>query len=316
MSNWEERRQIVKVANLYYSHGWTQAQIAKKLGVSRPVISKILNKAKEQGIVEIYINEKNQYSMELEERIKELYDLEEVIVVPTTDLPSELIQRAVGKAAASYVSKTIDHVQKIGITWGNTLLNFIKEYPYERRSNLQIIPLVGGMGNKLVELHSNLLAFQFSKKLHCSCSYLYAPAMVETEELKERFIQSEDLSTMLEEGRNVDMAIIGIGNPFKGSTMVTMEYLTEKDLIQLKKEGAIGDIGSRFYDLNGKELEIPLNNKVIGISLEELKKVPKVIGIVEGNYKVESTIAALKGKNIDVLIIDELTATSLLNKSL
>ncbi|MDN7244103.1 sugar-binding transcriptional regulator [Planococcus sp. 1R117A] len=308
MMNWEERRQIVKVSRLYYFEGQTQAEIAKKIGVSRPVISKLLNKARENGIVEIYIKDENAHTVELEHRLEKKYQLKEAIVVPAMGRDSEMVKHSLGKAASFYISKNINGKKSLGISWGSTLAKFVQEYPYEQHQNLKVIPLVGGMGRKLVEIHSNLLAYQLAQKMNSNCSYLYAPAMVESAELKKRLVQSEDIAMVLEEGRNVDMAVVGIGNPFKGSTMTTMEYLKEDDLISLKQAGAVGDIGSRFYDQAGNEIKHPLNDLVIGLDINEYKQIPEVIGIVEGTHKVESIKAALRGGYFDVLVIDDVTA--------
>ncbi|MED4122668.1 sugar-binding transcriptional regulator [Halalkalibacterium halodurans] len=313
MVNWEERRLIVKVASLYYFEGWTQAQVAKKIGVSRPVISKLLNKAKEQGIVEIYIKDENIHTVELEQRLEKKYHLKEAIVVPTSGLTQDMIKRAIGKATSYYVSKNIKGMDSIGISWGTTVASFVQEYPYEQHRELKVIPLVGGMGRKFVELHSNLLAYELAKKMNCECSYLYAPAMVEAKELKERLIQSEDIASVLEEGRNVKMAVVGIGSPFKGSTMKVMNYLKEEDIATLKKIGAVGDMSSRFYDALGQPIDHPLNELVIGIDLDELKRIPIVIGVSEGAHKVDSVEAALKGGYLDVLVTDDSTAQSLIN---
>lgn len=310
--NWDERRQIVKVSTLYYFEGLTQAEIAKKIGVSRPLISKLLNKAKEHGIVEIYIRDENAHTVELEHRLEKQYGLKEAIVIPTSGRNSDMIKHSLGKAASFYVSKNIEGAKKLGISWGSTLEKFVQEYPYEQHQQLKIIPLVGGMGSKLVEIHSNLLAYQLAQKMNATCSYLYAPAMVESEELKQRLVQSEDIALVLEEGRNVDMAVVGLGTPFEESTMTTMDYLKDENLKSLKEAGAVGDIGSRFYDHEGKQIAHPLNDLVIGLDIEEYKRIPEVIGIVEGVHKAESIKAALKGGFLDVLVIDDTMAALLL----
>ncbi|MBB5179903.1 DNA-binding transcriptional regulator LsrR (DeoR family) [Planomicrobium koreense] len=308
MMNWEERRQIVKVSRLYYFEGLTQAEIAKKIGVSRPVISKLLNKARESGIVEIYIKDENAHTVELEHQLEKKYGLKEVIVVPAAGRNPEMVKQSLGKAASFYISKNINGKKSLGISWGSTLAKFVQEYPFEQHQQLKIIPLVGGMGSKLVEIHSNLLAYQLAQKMNTTCSYLYAPAMVENAELKNRLVQSADIAMVLEEGRNVDMAVVGIGNPYEDSTMTTMEYLKKEDLQSLKQAGAVGDIGSRFYDQSGKQIKHPLNDLVIGLDINEYKQIPEVVGIVEGTHKVQSLKAALRGGFLDVLVIDDSTA--------
>jgi DNA-binding transcriptional regulator LsrR (DeoR family) len=167
------------------------------------------------------------------------------------------------------------------------------------------------MGRKYVEIHANQLAYELAKKLNCTCSYLYAPAIVETEELKERLLAMKDIEAVLEEGRNVDIAVIGIGNPHRSSTLRKLGYLSDEDLNYLRKLGVVGDIGFRFFDDFGNVIIDSFTNKVIGVTLTELKKINQVIAVVEGIHKLESIKAALNGGFINVLIIDEQTAAAI-----
>ncbi|MDQ0298903.1 DNA-binding transcriptional regulator LsrR (DeoR family) [Salibacterium salarium] len=314
MLSWEERRQIVKVANLYYFDGWTQAQIAKKMNVSRPVISKLLHKAKEDGIVEVYIKDENAHTVDLEQKLEKQYGLDQAIVLSTSGFTPEMVKRFLGKVAASYLSKQLDENKKLGLSWGTTLSALIEEYPYERRDNVHIVPLVGGMGRSHVNIHSNSLAFNLAQKMNATCSYLYAPAIVESEELKERLVNSKDVAHVLEQGKNVDIAVVGMGDPFKNSTMEQIGYLQPEDLHSLRKSGVVGDISSRFFDAVGDQVDHPLNHRVIGLDLPDLKRIPQVIGIVESLYKLESIEAALKGGYLNVLITDDRTAQELVEE--
>lgn len=310
--DWQERRQLVKVSSMYYNDGWTQAQIAEKLGVSRPVISKLLQRAKDEGIVKVYIKDESVHTVELEQQLEKLFGLSDAIVVPNSGLTGERAKREVGQAGANYISQNMKGVSSIGVSWGETLANLVQEYPFERREEIKVVPLEGGMGVKEVQIHANQLANELAKKIHGTCTYLYAPAIVETEELKDRLMATQDIQTVLEIGRNVDIALIGIGNPFEESTLVKIGYLQETDLNHLRNTGAVGDIGFRFFDENGNLVDDSLNRKVIGITLDELKKIKKVIAVVEGEHKVESVLAALTGKIINVLITDEKTAGTIL----
>lgn len=312
--DWEERRLLVKIAKLYYFDGWTQAQIAKKQNVSRPVISKLLNNAKKEGIVEIYIKDETVLTVELEDQLEKKYGLEEVVVVSTSNFTREKLKQQIGKRAASYLSKHLQGVTDLGVSWGSSVLSLVEEYPYERRSDLNIVPIIGGMGNEFVHLHSNQLCSQLAQKMNASCSYLYAPAMVESDELKNTFTHVKEIAHVLEKGRNVDMALVGIGNPFKEATLEKMGYLQENDLKSLREAGAVGNIGSSFFNAQGEEIDHPLNTRFIGLNIEEIKNIPNVIGIVEGVHKLESIDAALKGELLNVLIIDEHTAQALINE--
>lgn len=313
MLNDEERRQLVKVVNLYYKEGLTQMEISKRIGVSRPIISKMVQKAKDVGIVEIYIKDESTLTVELEIELEKKFNLKDVIVVAGDEYSEEMMKRKIGLATASFVQKKCTgNVKKLGISWGSTLAAFVKEYPYERRNHIEIIPLVGGMGVEQVHLHSNQLAYELAKKMDATCTYLYAPAFVEKEELRTRLESMADISSVLDKGREVDIAVVGIGNPVKHSTMERIGYLNNKDLEELKSKGAVGDISSRFYDIDGREVDVSLNNRVIGITLEDLKNISLVVGVCEGEHKFESILATLNGGYLDVLVVDEKNAIKLL----
>lgn len=315
MDNWTEKRELVRVAKLYYLNGLTQAEIAKKLGVSRPIISKLLQRAKDTGVVEIYIRDETVSMVELEQQLEQAYGVDEVIVVPAQGNENEeVIKQFVAKAAAQHLPKWIRNKRKIGISWGTTLYHLVNEYPYERHHKMKVYPLVGGIGRHRIEIHANQLAYELSKKLGGSCEFLYAPAIVESVELKKQLIESPDIHSLLTEARMVDVAILGIGNPFE-STMVEMGYLKEDDIQQLYDGNAVGDISSRFINDTGKSIESDINKRVIGIELDDLKKIPTVVGVVSGKKKLEAIRGVLQGSYFDKLIIDEYLAEALLTKT-
>ncbi len=315
MDNWTEKREMVRVAKLYYLNGLTQAEIAKKLGVSRPVISKMLQRAKDTGIVEIYIRDETVSMVELEQQLEAALRLDEVIVVPAHGSKNEeLIKQQVAKAAAQYLPKWIRNKRRIGISWGTTLYHLVNEYPFERHHKMKVYPLVGGIGRHRIEIHSNQLAYEFSKKLGGSCEFLYAPAIADSMELKRQLVDSPDIRSILEEARRVELAIVGIGNPYE-STMTEMGYLKDEDLRQLREGQAVGDISSRFLDRTGKPIDNDLNHRVIGIELDELRQIPIVVGVVSGSNKLEAVWSSLRGDYFDKLIIDEYLAEALLDKA-
>lgn len=312
MLSTDEKKLLLKICRLYYFDEWTQADIAKKMGVSRPIISKLLQKARNEGLVEIIVHDDSFHTIELEQKIEKAFPISDVLVVPTVDMPSDTAKSALAKAAAGYVSKTIRDAKKVGVSWGTTLFELVKEYPYENREQIKVIPLVGGMGSNRIELHSNQIAFELSKKLNGTCESLYAPAIVETRELRDLFVQTPNLDLVLEEARQCDLALVGIGNPFVNSTMEQIGYLKEEEMDDLRRAKVVADINSCFIKADGSIARNTINDKVIGIDVEELRNVDKVIAIAAGTHKAESIMATLRGGYLDVLITDDLTAYEIL----
>jgi Transcriptional regulator, contains sigma factor-related N-terminal domain len=303
---------LIKVCKLYYFDSWTQEKIAAKFGVSRPIISKALQKAREEGIVEIVIHDDNYEVLELEETLEKEFGLQEAIVVPTRDIGDEMINSVVGRKAAQYVSKAVRSAKRIGVSWGMTLYHMVKEYSMENREGVKVIPLVGGMGTNKIELHSNQIAYELSKKLNGHCESLYSPAIVESVELRDMLTAVPDIAFVLEEGKQCDVALVGIGNPFANSTMEETGYVNKNELEELKKHGVVGDINSFFIEADGRPSSHSINQRVIGIGLDHLKKIKKVIAIAFGQYKVDSILATLRGGYLNALITDHITAAQLI----
>ncbi|WP_110930979.1 sugar-binding transcriptional regulator [Paenibacillus bouchesdurhonensis] len=307
-------KMMTKICKLYYYESWTQEKIAEKFGVSRPIISKMIQKAREIGVVEIIVHDDPQQTTELEKELEMTYQLQQVLVVPTRDLNKELVTSAVGKAAAQFIQRLIKNGDRIGVSWGNSLYHMVREFPLDKKDDVKIIPLIGGTGNERTEVHSNQIAYELSKRLGGKCESLYAPSIVETNELHEQIIQLPNIASVLREGEQIDLALVGIGNPYSMSTMERYGYLDETVLSELNKLDTVADINSRFINRDGEIVDHPINHKVIGIGLEQLKQVPNVVGLAFGLHKIESIKAALKGGYIKMLVTDEATAYKIMEK--
>ncbi|MER2173635.1 MAG: sugar-binding transcriptional regulator [Carnobacterium sp.] len=312
MKKWEDKRSILKIATLYYSEGLTQAEIAKKMEISRPLVSKILQEAKNTGIVEIYIKDEDAYSIALGMEIEKKYGLTEVIIVPNQKSATEAISKKnVGRAAASYLSSILPKVKKIGVSWGTTLAEFVDEMPFLQYPNVTVIPIMGGVGYSNVLYHSNHLAFLLAQKLNTNSTYFYAPALADTKKLKESLLESKMISVALSEGKDVDVAIVGVGNPVRSSTYRDLGYFTNSDIKELEEKGAIGDVAATFFDKDGQPVDTDVSSRMMGIELEDLKNVPCVIALATGKEKSDSLKALLAQQVIDVLIIDQTSADEL-----
>ncbi|GMA73351.1 hypothetical protein GCM10025885_24000 [Tetragenococcus osmophilus] len=117
--NQSEEKELVRVSSMYYEEGMTQAEIARNMGVSRSLISKMLIDAKEAGVVEIFINSKSSYSIRLERELELQYDLKRVLVVDTLDLEANEVKKMAAREAALWLQKMIKGNKKLGISWGN-----------------------------------------------------------------------------------------------------------------------------------------------------------------------------------------------------
>lgn len=307
----EEKKNLVKIATWYYHHGWTQAKIAKRLGVSRSLIAKKIQDAKDEGIIEVFIKDESFHTVTLEQKLEELFKLEEAIVISTNGLTKIEVLSVMGKQSAYYLKKKISEISNLGISWGKSIRSFVDEFPYVNLEHLNIVPLIGGMGSDNIHLHSNQLCYDFQKKTNGTSKYLYAPALVDEISMKEDLIKNKYISEVLEAGKNVDMALVGIGTPYN-STMQEIGYLIPEDFTELKKNKVVGDMNSRFYNKQGEEAATIINQQVIGVSLDELKNIPTLVTFAHDIVKVEPLKVALKHQLLDIIVVTDEIAESLI----
>lgn len=312
MKKSEDKRFILRVATLYYNKGMTQAEIAKKMEISRPLVSQILQEAKSRGIVEIYIKDEDAHTVSLEIALTEKYGLDEVIIVSNRRSATESIaKKNVGRACASYLTQLLPKVKSVGLSWGTTLAEFVDEMPYLQHPDVRVVPIMGGVGYSNVLYHSNHLSFLLAQKLSSASTYFYAPALADTYELKRNLLESSMIKQALAEGRNVDVAIVGIGNPIQSSTYRELGYIENQDVEELQENGAIGDVVATFFNREGQAVETQLSRRMMGIEMDDLTHVPCVIALATGEEKIDSVKALLHKGILNVLVIDQRIAEKL-----
>lgn len=292
---------LIKVASMYYEQNYTQTDIAKKMNISRPTIASMLNEAKQNGIVQINIIKTYSNILDLQEKIKAKYNLKEVLISPQNS-PSP--KKDVGVLCADYIERSLKGNEKIGISFGTTVHEYIKNAGYQEFNDVTITPLMGGVELKNEALHSNQLCFRLASKYNCDVNFFYAPVKAESIEQKNMLMESKLVQNALYNAKSVDIGIFGIGNPANKSTYQRLNYLSETDLIDFSKKDVIGDICTSFYNRKAEIVKNELSNHLIGLNLEDIKKIPEVIILATGTEKTVSVMTLLENNYINTLITD------------
>ena len=301
----KHNRDIVKVATMYYKKNLKQSEIAK-----------YLNDAKNEGIVDIFIKSESAYSIELELALEETFGLKKAAVLDTSSLRKDETERLLVQTAITAFQKEITKAQTIGLSWGKMLRGIVDEYPYENQADTTIIPLIGGLGSEMVDVHSNQLAYDLAKKLRAKCKYLYAPALVDNAFIKKSLIENDGIRDVLEAGKNVDFALVGIASPFsKNNTMTEIGYVDQQDIDELEKLDVIGDVNSKFIDQNGQEVTCEINENVIGLGVEDVRKISNVAVACYEESKKEVLYVGAKTKIFTHITVTDSLAEYLLERA-
>jgi DNA-binding transcriptional regulator LsrR (DeoR family) len=113
---------------------------------------------------------------------------------------------------------------------------------------------------------------------------------------------------------SVTLALVGIGSLEPSDLLASSgNVFSPQDLESLRNQGAVGDVCLRFYNAGGEPIHSPLNDCVIGMELDQLRKVKRSVGIAGGKRKLAAIRGALRGRFINVLITDLLTAQALVS---
>jgi len=309
----ETTRLLVKIAILYYNEKLTEQEISNRLGISRPSVSRLLKKAFEKGIVEIKINSQDDFTS-LEKEIERRYSLYEVKIVEYKQENNDILKKELGKAAANLLIRYIKNGDIIGVSWGTTIATIPKFLKVNKKYDRTLfLPLVAGLGQANYEIQPNNIAMEFAKAFGARWQLLHAPAIVENINVKDSILSDAMVKKTLNIAENANFAIVGIGGQINTSTILESGYFGINEINELNKVAAVGDICSRFFDINGNPCKkIEINDRIIGITLEQLKNINKVIGIAGGKNKIQAIRSVLKGGYINILVTDSFIAQELL----
>lgn len=313
----EELRLLVKVSRSYYQDGLNQDAIKERLGLSRSKVSRLMAQAREMGIVQINVVTPPQLFLDVEGRLEDRFGLQEALVVEAQPGDSQdAVSRLIGTAAADYLLRAIGPRSTIGFCWGSTLHHMSAALTQQRFPDAQLVQIIGGLGQPEAEVHATELCRGVSRSLGCRLTLLPVPGIVADQRTRKVLLADVHVRRAMQAFGELDIAFVGVGAPTPNSvTMRDGSIISQAELDGLLRKGAVGDIALRYYDTAGRCIESEINDRIIGITLEQLKKVPKVVGVSGGPEKVAALQGALRGGLIDVLITDSVTATRLLESS-
>ncbi|MCX7729767.1 MAG: sugar-binding transcriptional regulator [Candidatus Caldatribacterium sp.] len=312
----DEHEMMAKIARLYYEGELSIVEIAEIFGISRQRCSRLLHKAKERGIVQIRIvDPASRVEEELETELCSLFGLRAVRCVEVFSDNSALIRKSVGVAAGDFLLGFLRPGTAIGVAYGRTIYEMVRLIrPRETIPNLTVVQIMGSMSRISGDLMATEIPRQLGEVLGARVVYLLAPAFTKDRKTRDTILRDAAIQATLSE--RLDIAVVGIGGLASDSTLIRTGAITEEEVEELKNKGAVGDIVGTYFDLHGNVVPFSGDERRIALSLEALRRIPLVIGIVGGQEKVDAVIGALRGKLINALVIDSLTTREVLKRVL
>jgi DNA-binding transcriptional regulator LsrR (DeoR family) len=307
-------RLMAKVARLYYEQGLRQAEIADRLDLSQSRISRLLKQAEREGIVRTTVSVPQGFYPELEDRLQTLYGLREAVVADCDADDDQEALRAIGAAGASYLETTVMPGDVLGISsWSETLLAMLDSlHPQVRPTAEAVVQILGGSGNPAAEGHATRLTSRLAQLVGGEARFLPAPGVVGSRASRRALLDDPFVAAAMRWMDEITLALVGIGALTPSKLLAASgNVFTAEELDELHELGAVGDICLRFFDADGVPVASPLDERVIGIDLERLRRPKRAVALAGGPRKYEAILGALRGRFVNVLITDRFTAERL-----
>ena len=300
-----EESLMIKIAWYYYFENMTQQSVADTLGISRMRVIKLLEKARQTGIIQFRLRKDGENRMKLERGLMEEYGLKDAFIVPSS-LSKSQVNTGIAEAASMYITERLTENSFINMGYGDTPSRILNNLATMAERPITCVSLTGGVSYYLPDTRSNV----FNAKLHL----IPTPLLASSKEMASAMRQEGSVTEVSRMISLAQLTVVGIGAMHESATIFKSGILNRNDFLYLQMQGAVGDLLSHFIDRDGKLIETPLEERLISTSLNKLKALQNVIGVAAGDVKVNAIRAALRGGYLDVLITDDNTAEKLLTR--
>ena len=301
------------ISFLHFEKGYSQQDIAARLGLSKMTVSRMLQKARELKIIQIDIKLPFQLDENLAEHIKALYGIKKAIVVKQEKTEKHNTSELIGRVCAFYIGLSFPDDYVLGLGLGNTIGHTVRSLVPMKMKNVRIVQLMGGLADVTYKNPFTIVQ-ETCRRLNAEGTLLTSFATVESEKMRNSIIYNTSMGGQIREmWGKCNEAVFGIGTIEKG-TLLSPNLVAIEELEKLKQSGAIGDVLGHCFDRNGIFINSDLERRLVSIPIDTLKKIPTRVSVAGGEEKARAIRGALRSGIITTLITDENTAAMLIDE--
>ena len=302
---------IVEIASLYHYQNVTQEELSRRFSLSRAKISRLLKRAREEGVVEIRVHQHPGVSSELEAEFVARFGIDRLLV--SLDQRDTEAQRvAVAGLVASHLVRTLTDGMIVATGMGRNVAAVADCVSPTRRA-VTFVCTIGGSVRAGEHMNPDHICRRLAVRFGGESETLYAPALVADAALRDELYRNDTVKLVLDRARRADAALVGIGDLSEDSNMVRMGWFSPQEVAEARLSGTIGDImGYDFIDIYGRSSSANMQGRVIGLTTRDLSRIPNVIAVASENTKAAAILGALRTGVINTLATSSTNARTIL----
>ena len=303
------------IARRHYVDGRTKIEIADEFRLSRFKVARLLEAAREQGLVRIEIGHAGTIDVETSRRLRERFNLRHAIVVDTPDDDLISLRRNLGTAAADLLTEIVTAGDVIGLAWARSVQAMVAEL--KSLPAVPVVQLTGALSShhdtsSSIAGDSSVDIVREVARTSGGPAYLFFAPFLVTDPATARSLRTQpDMARAFDRMSSVTVAVVGIGHWAPGLSTL-YDAATEPERAQLRREGVCAEVAGVFLTADGRVLQTALNDRMIAISGTQLRSVDQLIAIPYGVAKAPAVQAALLSGLVDTLVTHVSLAEALL----
>ncbi|OED41729.1 DNA-binding transcriptional regulator [Chromatiales bacterium (ex Bugula neritina AB1)] len=300
-----------RAAWLHYAGGFSQAEVAKRLGLNNLKAHRLISKANKEGLVKIYIDGSIGECIALETELCARHTLQSCHVVPDID-DADLPLRSLGIAGAQTIKLELENkCRSIGIGHGRTLAACIDNLPHKATPDTHYVSLLGGLTRKFLASPHDVI-HRLADRTSAEAYVMPVPFIANSREDREILLGQRGISEVFEIARSTELKLVGIGSINNEASLVSTGMVEAEELEIVKSAGGVGEILGHFFDHAGAAVATELSERAITLSLDDLRS-SRIIAVAGGKHKTEAIHSILESHLLSGLVTDESTARALIS---
>lgn len=298
---------LARIAWQYYIEDLTQQEIAERFNLSRPKVARLLKEAREKGIVEFHIKGMAVEHLEVEQELRQSFGLKDAVVITSLNDVEEN-RRELGRAAAKFLEGHFKPDLIVGLGMGRTLAEippFIGTCP---EPSCTFAEMVGGASRTDAGLDTYNISWRLADQCGGVATHVNSPVVVQSQEMRDMLLEDPQILSALDTAADSHLALVGVGRVSENMTLARQGYCDEDNVRDLIEKGAVCDIIGHYFDLQGRLVPNCIEDRLVGLTLEQIARIPTVIGVAGGVHKAGAILGALRSGYLHVLITDSQAA--------